>query len=135
MAIIEFKQCSNEPKIIYRNADSKLVTLCWRYHRKILLEKLCRHDLMESIAACLQTHHRFALIYHCELDCKLYTLSMNYEDEIYLRVRCDQFLNCPMEYKMQIKYVRFYWSVIQAVGSFDFIDIGPLIIGPLNLYI
>ena len=28
MAIIEFKQCSNELKIIYRNADSKLVTLC-----------------------------------------------------------------------------------------------------------
>ena len=79
-----------------------------------LPEKLCRHDLMESLAACLQTHQRFALIYHCELDCEHHTLSMNYEDEIYLELRCEPFPNSPLDWKMQICNK---WQIFIGVSS------------------
>lgn len=90
-------------------------------------EKLRRHDLMESCAACLQTHHRCGLIYQCELDCERRTLSMNYDCEIYLGLRCKLFPTAHRIGKCKsINFFRFfYWSVIQAVGFFDFIDIGP----------
>ena len=64
-------------------------------------EKWGRHDLMESCAACLQTHHRCGLIYQCELDCERRTLSMNYDCEIYLGLRCELFPNSPEDWKMQ----------------------------------